>query len=416
MANLQCTRWLKYLAALAIYVNGSVAATELASINSRARNVTITAGGGASGAPSTLARMTVGGIASQGMVGLTTVAKLGLWSAVVATTIDSDGDGLTDAEEAILGTNPNVQDSDGDDVLDADEVALNLNPLEKDTDGDDLEDGEELAQGSDPSDGNDYPYDIDGFVSYSFSGNFNAEQAGAPSIIPVDPLNVGAFEMATVFGEERTVYRFGGNASPPSAQGGLQFDGSNRLPVEGYSIQMVFEFSGGDGTFRRIIETKDLTSDLGLYLFADDFLNIFPGGMGSPPKFVSNAFQRIVIVKEAGGGPARLYLENTLVASVSGSAGETINLDQPEQLLSFFLDNDVNGDTSNWRGGRIAYLRIWDRPLSNEEALSLELPAQNIQVGPEVQIPTLPRPAWLTFLVVLLIGASASVRQKFAVR
>lgn len=272
-----------------------------------------------------------------------------------------------------------------------------------------------MAQGSDPNDGNDYPYDIDGFVSYSFNANFSAEQPGAPSIIPVDPLNVGTFEMASVFGEERTVYRFGGNANPASEQGGLQFDGSNRLPAEGFSVQMVFEFNGGDGTFRRIIETKDLTSDLGLYLFADDYLNIFPGGTGAPLKFVSNTFQSVVVVKEAAGGAARLYLENTLVMTAIGSASETISLDQPQRLLSFFLDNNVDGDTSNWRDGRIAYLRIWDRALSNEEALDLDVPLQNIPLGTEVQIPTLPRLAWLILLLAFLLAVGANLRQNHTV-
>ena len=43
---------------------------------------------------------------------------------------DSDGDGLSDAKEAILGTNPNNPDSDGDGMSDGDEVAYGTNPLD----------------------------------------------------------------------------------------------------------------------------------------------------------------------------------------------------------------------------------------------------------------------------------------------
>ncbi len=94
-------------------------------------------------------------------------------------TIDSDGDGLTDDEEAVLKTNPNKTDSDGDGIPDNEEVgdepsaatdtdgdgiidaldedddndtlptllegAINTNPLEKDTDGDGLEDAAEVG-------------------------------------------------------------------------------------------------------------------------------------------------------------------------------------------------------------------------------------------------------------------------------
>ena len=49
---------------------------------------------------------------------------------------DSDGDGISDADEAELGTNPNVEDSDGDGYSD----------------------GEELEQGFDPIDPDDHPY------------------------------------------------------------------------------------------------------------------------------------------------------------------------------------------------------------------------------------------------------------------
>ena len=44
--------------------------------------------------------------------------------------IDSDGDGLTDAEEAELGTDPSLNDSDGDEFNDGDEVAAGTDPLD----------------------------------------------------------------------------------------------------------------------------------------------------------------------------------------------------------------------------------------------------------------------------------------------
>jgi hypothetical protein len=51
--------------------------------------------------------------------------------------LDGDGDGLTDAEEAALGTDPDNPDSDGDS----------------------FDDGEEVAYGTDPNDLWDRPYE-----------------------------------------------------------------------------------------------------------------------------------------------------------------------------------------------------------------------------------------------------------------
>ncbi len=58
---------------------------------------------------------------------------------------DSDNDGLTDAEEATLGTDPNNPDTDGDGLLDGAEIhSYNTNPKNPDTDGDGLKDGDEV--------------------------------------------------------------------------------------------------------------------------------------------------------------------------------------------------------------------------------------------------------------------------------
>jgi len=67
-------------------------------------------------------------------------------------TIDSDGDGLTDAEEEIAGTNINVIDTDNDGLSDYEEVKIyKTNPLNSDTDGDGYSDGEEVNGGYNPN-------------------------------------------------------------------------------------------------------------------------------------------------------------------------------------------------------------------------------------------------------------------------
>lgn len=55
---------------------------------------------------------------------------------------DADNDGLSDDEEARLGTNPSARDSDSDGLSDGDEVnVFGTNPLSADTDGDGIRDG-----------------------------------------------------------------------------------------------------------------------------------------------------------------------------------------------------------------------------------------------------------------------------------
>jgi len=68
---------------------------------------------------------------------------------------DSDGDGLSDADENnIYGTDPNDPDTDEDGLNDGDEVtSYQTDPTDPDTDDDGLPDGWEVFNGLDPNDG-----------------------------------------------------------------------------------------------------------------------------------------------------------------------------------------------------------------------------------------------------------------------
>ena len=66
--------------------------------------------------------------------------------------LDTDSDGLTDAEEIRYGTMINKPDSDSDGLFDREEVVIyHTNPLVADTDGDGFLDGAEVQSGYDPN-------------------------------------------------------------------------------------------------------------------------------------------------------------------------------------------------------------------------------------------------------------------------
>ena len=75
---------------------------------------------------------------------------------------DRDGDGLTDAREADLGTDPDLADTDGDGLLDGEEVdGYGTDPFEFDTDGDGYPDPLEVDAETDPLDPASTPEDPD---------------------------------------------------------------------------------------------------------------------------------------------------------------------------------------------------------------------------------------------------------------
>ena len=73
-------------------------------------------------------------------------------AAAVEEGVDSDEDGLTDAEELEIGTDPANVDTDEDGLTDGQEIDY-TDPFSADTDGDGFSDGdEELVYGTDPND------------------------------------------------------------------------------------------------------------------------------------------------------------------------------------------------------------------------------------------------------------------------
>lgn len=64
---------------------------------------------------------------------------------------DTDHDGLSNAQESALGTDPNNADSDADGISDTDEVRVyHTNPLSQDSDRDGYSDATEIQHGFNP--------------------------------------------------------------------------------------------------------------------------------------------------------------------------------------------------------------------------------------------------------------------------
>lgn len=105
--------------------------------------------------------------------------------------IDTDGDGLSDANEAELGTNPQKVDTDADGLTDYQETILGTNPLKLDTDNDSVSDYNEdcdedgIKNGAEYQGGTNpvlYDTDADGLSDYEEINTYNTN----PTITDTD--------------------------------------------------------------------------------------------------------------------------------------------------------------------------------------------------------------------------------------
>lgn len=76
--------------------------------------------------------------------------------------VDTDGDGLSDDYEQLIGTDPTMMDTDGDRIHDGAEIrSYNTSPVLMDTDGDNHDDGAEILAGTNPNNSESHPQPID---------------------------------------------------------------------------------------------------------------------------------------------------------------------------------------------------------------------------------------------------------------
>jgi len=224
---------------------------------------------------------------------------------------------------------------------------------------------------------------------YDFAGNFSpVAGTGASPLLSVDPLQRGAFISDVVNGVNRTVFRFDGNASPATAQGGLQFLNAGLMNPNSYSIEAYFSFDQVSG-WRRIIDTRDRTEDTGFYVL-NGGLQLYPSNVGAG-NFAANTYNHVILT--FNGSTAVAYL-----GGVAQSTQATTYYSLPaSNVISLFLDNTVSTAPNEYSSGKIAWARFYDGALSPAEAMTA------YQTAVAFQVPVIPEPS--TYALMLAGGA-----------
>lgn len=201
-------------------------------------------------------------------------------------------------------------------------------------------------------------------ATYTFNNSFAALEPGDPAMVAVDPLGTSGFQSAMVFGNTRTVYHFDGAASPPASQGGLSLDTTSLIPGTNYSAEMAVELDESSG-WRRLIDVQNRQSDNGFYVDPSSDLDIFPVS-GSTGAFSPGVFHHVVLTDS--GGTANGYLDGTLQFTASTTV---MDVNNPGNLINFFLDNVVAGGQGEWSSGDVGLVRLYNGALTDQEVATL---------------------------------------------
>jgi hypothetical protein len=162
----------------------------------------------------------------------------------------------------------------------------------------------------------------------------------------------------------RRVYDFNGNGSPVTQQAGLTFNDSGlTIPTNNYSVEMVFEFTDTtrNNTWRRILDVQNRQSDTGLYVDPSNNLDVFPIS-GSSGLFTTNVFHNVVLTDS--GGTVNAYLDGALQFTTTTTV---MDINNPGNLVNFFLDNTAGGGQGEFSSGKIALVKLFSGALTATE-------------------------------------------------
>ncbi len=200
-------------------------------------------------------------------------------------------------------------------------------------------------------------------ADYGFNNSFSSSVSGAPDLVATDPLGLSGFTTATVNGHTRTVYGFQGQSSPVTDQAGLTFDNSGGLLAsDNYSVNMVFSLADRTGAWRRLVDVQNRQSDNGFYVDPENTIDVYPV-TGSPGIFATDTFTDVALTV-ASDGTVKGYLNGTHEFTTNTSV---MNINNPDNVMNFFLDNVVAGGQGEWSSGQVAEIALYNGVLSDSE-------------------------------------------------
>ena len=204
-------------------------------------------------------------------------------------------------------------------------------------------------------------------AEYLFNNTLASDAGGAPALTVTDPQGASSFTTDTVFGNSQTVYNFQSSSTAPSLQAGLSFDNTGGLITDNdYSVQMIFKLTAGNSTWRRILDVQNRQSDAGFYFNPSNQLDIFPV-TSSGPTYTTGTYVNVALTV-APDNTVDAYLNGVLELTATTAV---MDINNPQNVVNFFLDNVVGGGQGEWSPGNVAAIRLYNGVLTQDQVNAL---------------------------------------------
>jgi hypothetical protein len=148
--------------------------------------------------------------------------------------------------------------------------------------------------------------------------------------------------------------------------GGWRFVTSGEMRNDAYSVVILFRFEETAG-WRRLLEFKNGTSDNGLYLL-NGRLTFYPRPATGARTVGVNEYVQVILTR-AANGVVRGFVDGAQQWQFTDTTGDA--LISSASVLFFFLDEGGPAGGTEESGGAVARIRVFNRPLSNDEIRAL---------------------------------------------
>jgi len=133
---------------------------------------------------------------------------------------------------------------------------------------------------------------------------------------------------------------------------------TSAMPAEVYTVDMVFSFDTL-GSWRKILDFKNLRSDNGLYTYDNSLQFVVVAGSTfetSPPVLAANTTMQVTLTRNAAGRVTGYVNRAQLITFVDTSTVAALGSDA---IANFFIDDTPTGGGES-SGGIVRRIRIYD--------------------------------------------------------